>query len=469
MESSIPNLQIVSKYVIYYNMSINESLPSFLMGEAINEQENMRLLAGTGNHEAKLLTLAVIASQPDTYFSETKIYNELKNRQGEEPAWKLNKGVPFKYCLNSLEPIGAVVEGQAKGSLGPIVAYKASEFGVNHGLPLAGALLDWSLKNPDFSLIQIFGSTNSKSEVRSPEVRLRIYNELLTEPTGIVSYDGISDSFEDTGIEGKIVYGQLRDMANLGVLKIKSVQVNYNPLIKIVNPNFVHVGIKFDDLKPETKAIYRAMQSLHGQSKTEIDLNTLIGESQRITPNINVHAARHKIPQSLHYYSKNFPGLQLIDRDDVPEEKRTLVKLNPELTEPLTKLCSAVDNIFSGVNLGMYSKKASEIINDPQAFATLMAKVKQLSPNIVAQTEGREILGKRLNSIVNRLGRATLKEIRLELEKQGRPLTVEAARNALKPLVQAKLLNVETQASSATNRTKVNFYSPISQSEEKLK
>ena len=139
------------------------------------------LLAGLGNHEAKLLTLLAMGLN-DHYLSGSQLGNKFRAFIGQDAEWIPSINVPFGYCQNSLEPLGHVVEGRVKGHRGPTVAYKISEHGKKTGIPYAGLLAQWSLRYPEISLQQVFGPTHSKGEVRAPESRIQLITELLTTP-----------------------------------------------------------------------------------------------------------------------------------------------------------------------------------------------------------------------------------------------------------------------------------------------
>jgi hypothetical protein len=106
------------------------------------------LLPGIANHEAKLALTAIIASQPDRWFSGTEFYHEIISRQGSEPGWVPDHKWPIKSCVNSLEPVGLVTLGTVTGERGDTTAFKSNDENpqiVDLGYALSGAGQEWSI------------------------------------------------------------------------------------------------------------------------------------------------------------------------------------------------------------------------------------------------------------------------------------------------------------------------------------
>jgi len=442
-------------------MSIESQRHLLRSPELLTEQQQFQLLSAVGNHEAKLLTAAVIASSPDRSFRPSTLYNELVDRQGDFAGWKPARSAAWQYCEHSLEPIGAVVRQTVFGHKGPTSAYVATELGSQWVLPLAGTLLDWSLQNPDHSLIPILGGTVSPSGIRSPEVRFGIYQALveLSEEQQGASYRHLASSIANDRLHDDLITEQIRDMLSLGVLKGVSLKAQYNPGVEIIDPNFRHLTYGFESLLPETKAIYSAMETMYGAGSASTDLDALVSEITKQPGNASLdpYSIRLSILKGISPGSTNYPGLRLTLRE-IPLDQQTSIWLDPELASPITDLVKRVESLFAGQNIEALTSRALEIITNPKDFAALMAKVERFSPQVASHTEGRESLNQRIISIIGKLGTVSLKDIQAELSTQGRRMTVDGIRTALEPLVEAGSLSLSKRPASDIRRNMINIY-----------
>ncbi|MGZ6005661.1 MAG: hypothetical protein ACXWLH_05975, partial [Candidatus Saccharimonadales bacterium] len=101
--------------------------------------------------------------------------------------WRPSLNIPFNYCELSLEPIGQVARGEVKSTRGLSKAFSITEYGRQVGIPAVGLLLNWGLNYPDISAQDVFGSTQSRGEVRAPHNRITVLYELATHPSKSLS------------------------------------------------------------------------------------------------------------------------------------------------------------------------------------------------------------------------------------------------------------------------------------------
>jgi hypothetical protein len=147
------------------------------------DNESQALLSGIGNHEAKSLVAAVINSQPTLGFSVRQLEREMTSRQGEAAAWCINSGTVADYMSESLSPIGAVAHEEEAYGTRTRKVYSASKFGIERGLPFAGAIMEWSLAYPENSVQKLLGITAVAGQsTRAPVTSYAIMQELLTRP-----------------------------------------------------------------------------------------------------------------------------------------------------------------------------------------------------------------------------------------------------------------------------------------------
>lgn len=170
----------------YNAMIMPEMQPSTISHEVISrpdlltEQQLGGFLAGVGNHEGKALLLIAMGSNADlsNEYTQTELHELIKGSTSDEGFHVGNKGNQVGWCKNSMIPNGLASMSEA----GP-TGYKITQAGQQLGVPLAGFLLEFSEKH-DVPLVEIFGGTASRYQVRSPLLRFNIISELLTHPTG---------------------------------------------------------------------------------------------------------------------------------------------------------------------------------------------------------------------------------------------------------------------------------------------
>lgn len=129
--------------------------------ERLSDEEMGNLISALGNHEAKAIVLCLMT--PGIIYPRYDLYRAVIQAQGQNIGWRMNREGPFKYCQNSLSPIGLVTHEVINPDLSTY-GYMKTEYGEKIGVPLAGLLLDFSLRHPDFSLQDFFASTSSPSQ-----------------------------------------------------------------------------------------------------------------------------------------------------------------------------------------------------------------------------------------------------------------------------------------------------------------
>lgn len=179
--------------------------------EALPEHRLYELISAIGNHEGKALLLLSLSNQPEnSYFSQHELHGLLQNLPGGDKAYLGKATNKMGWCKLTLEPIGMV----AKADFGPILKFGISDEGREYGVPLASLLLEFSQKHK-IALYDLFGATVSTGGKRSPEVRIKIIEELLTSPNGA----SLDDLVQATGVTNQVTIGkQLRKMSVAGLL-----------------------------------------------------------------------------------------------------------------------------------------------------------------------------------------------------------------------------------------------------------
>lgn len=199
--------------------------------EPLTDEELGNLLAAFGNNEAKAVTL--IAMRKGVIYSEYDLYSAVIEKQGEGVGWRQSRGVPFAYCRSSFENIGLV----AKSVSDPVLetwGYLKTDYGEELGDALAGLLLDFSLRHPEVSLYDIFGSTASRGEKkevesslglisfknRAPFTRLKIIWELATANRSIREID-LSNNIREAKITN--IHQHLLGLKSVGLIHFEDI------------------------------------------------------------------------------------------------------------------------------------------------------------------------------------------------------------------------------------------------------
>ena len=436
-----------------------ETIPAeFEAREPLREIQLYDLLNGVGNHDAKLLTAAIILSDPNSAFTPQRLVNIFKEKQGEDIHWAPNSSIPLSYCERSLSPIGAVTKVAVEGYRHkPSIAFIASEFGTQFGLAFSGAILDWSLKYPDIPLQRVFGSTVSSGDTRSPKTRYLIYSEILTNPNPEASYVDFAKSLSSYDVDEGLLGHQLRDMEQLGILTIRSKLREYNPAIRIVAPDYKPYHHTVDDLRPDYRLLVVAIDKLHAAGQADTDLNTLLAKCLELDPNANPIDLRRNFETSSH---KNSPAQlrAMVEVLDDQEGQLTTISLTIEYETAIAELIERLQGLLSDEDLEAYEKRALEILNNPSEFAQLVAKTVRFSNFINARTEGGINLQGKVKTILKNLGALSVREVQDQLAQSGDVYDRYTVRLILDGLTRRDEVLAETVSPDPYKKNRVKKY-----------
>jgi len=418
--------------------------------EGFGEREFFGFINGGANHELKLLTGAILLSNPEVPYSNSALSQELIGRQGEAVVWKVSSGTPAQYCNRSLEPIGAVVKTEVIGKKGkPVIGYQAEPLHREAKLACTGALLGWSLDYPDLSLQQSFGATQSSSMVRTPEIRYRVYTALLANRGGLT----ISDIFTSLKGEGYPNYEsmntQLTRMQELGLVALRTTYGEDHAVI-IEHTSYDALFGTLEDAMAETQAAYAAIRQV-GQGETT-SVNEIISKALEVDPAINATLLRSKLLSGLHF--GGYPGLAVVGE---PQTQRSAVTLAPKAKKPIRDLHKRLEAVRDGDYSGI--ETATDIIGDTESFRTLVAKAKRFSPLVMGKALGHQLLESQLISIVSAPGGVTVRQARNALITQyGRDIAGHTVRAALAAMVRHGKIASDTIAKSPHSKKKTMVF-----------
>lgn len=447
-------------------MPAPDSINSVALNPELNPSREVFLgiLGGVANHEAKLAVTALMAHQPNTWFTSSSLFHEVMARQGDQPGWVMGRRGPIGYCEQSLEPVGLVAKGVVASGDGQLTAFKANDdepHAVDMGHAMSGALLEWSLEFPDLSLQQTLGVTAKKGKFRTPEVRYRMYKALLDDFSQEISYTDIGNQLHETGIDLHTVYANFTALTDSEILETHTLDAASDISLQIVNPNPNHTMQQSEQLRPEIKLTYDALQTLWAAGKREITFHDFMSVATKLEPDIDVADLRSVWYSGASAKSENMPGLKLSTRTIKDRNKFSSVALNPDHDEAIMELVIRLDDVATGQPdvLEKYKDRANDILGSTGATAKIFAKAKEFSATAAGADEGGEETEQRILSLFKELGSMTVKETTEQLGSNGRKLSRGSVVRYLNLLADKGALKVDVRRGDASNRRRVQFYS----------
>jgi len=375
----------VTKPVEIVDPSATEPTP-----EPLSEDQLGSLLSAFGNNESKALTL--VAMEPGVIYQSGNLKRELHSRQTER-GWDINSKTLIMYCSESLSPIGLVAReliDPDTGSYGFIL----TELGEEIGKPLAGHLLDFSLKHPQISLFELFGATFSNASSgrsiddegqenfpRAPQKALLLFEALLTSQLPLrvtdLAYEmGVDISEIDTVLERLGARGVVQHRSEIG--RAESVMYSVSPGAKDID---ITAPPRNSDITLGQRIYDTLLVHFNGQGEVApvsiSDVQELVKTAypQYIErKNLNVAVTR-----ILRHFNRE--GI-LTSETPWDYTKRSSVDLTPEqreLLEELVIIChrfqgQAEDFIAEG------RQKYRRIVRNPKEKTILLEKAREASP-----------------------------------------------------------------------------------------
>lgn len=354
--------------------------------ERLSDEEMGNFISALGNHEAKAITLCLMT--PGIIYSRGDLHRAVIWAQGQNKGWRMNRQVSFDYCQKSLSPIGLVTREVINPDLSAY-GYIKTDYGDKIGVPLAGLLLDFSLRHPDFSLQDFFGRTHSSSQSqeideteykkRAPITRLKIFWEILTsspliQTRDIVKQIGYASTAENIG-------KHLFNLSRNGLLSYEAVtkgeahvfyRLSETPPFSEPEPydrdrkltNFAYQLLKEDGNREWSAEVIkeRYQQYLETQVKSLLNEKNLMGRISSILSHLvkKGYARRRK-----------FIGGQKGSEVTLTEEQRKV------LLELVTLLDRFQNQDPAVLELG--KRLASQIITNSEKVSLLFAKAKERS------------------------------------------------------------------------------------------
>ena len=429
--------------------------------ERVTDQELGNLVAAIGNHEAKAILLGLMS--PHTIYTLPDAHGLIVGAQ-HPVAWRIDRKGPFDYMSDSFAPIGLVAQEITIRDNLETFGFVKTKKGETLGDTLAGFLLDFSLRYPDISLIDIFGSTQSpsrksvetdesdNSKKRSPITRIKILWELATVPSS--EPVRTSDIAQEIGEDRNAVGNHLMRLSEMGIATYVSHSYGESECQFSLNPSFPkdEKPSQFKGYALATQFVWDAVrQSPDRKWNTESMTIHFAQKTNRQFPLKNISKYISHILRSLAtqgYVTEE----RLFDHNSrssisLSEQQRLLI------TDLLTALYRFQQQDSQDVAFGLARLK--DIISQPGLVSILLGKAKRHSPH--ANPLPLEDTSIKILAIIRKNSNITRKEIRELFAAQGdRKLSKNSIARLLLDLVQDKKVIESTEKG-------VSHYSPSSE------
>lgn len=381
------------------------------------------IAAGLLNHEAKIVTYLTMAFQPDNSFSIGSLHKEVTARQGKNPGWVPSQTLEFRYCQESLGPIGCVTKTEVMTSKGGIAAaFKADPKMLPYATAAAGFLAQWSLEFPDSTVQKILGQSQTSGVVRAPENRIKMLTEIYTSPIDGLSVKEIGDAL---GEDVENVTVRLYQMEDAGLVKIDSNEDLEDRFLTI--QNLSDNPERPTKWTPEYELIKQTINQLLEQNMTRLSVRQFLDTAL----NLGSHGAmdpvklRDKLTGSI---SEGRIAQIVPDEIQFNDGKKTKVRLVAEHQEAIVALLEILEDLRmpNAEVLEEGQRVARDIMNAPEKIADLMAKAKRNSPRANSRRieEWQAIIMSRVQAV----GKISLQHLIEGLNQDGIEARVENIR-----------------------------------------
>jgi predicted ArsR family transcriptional regulator len=195
--------------------------------ETISERKLLNIISAVGNHEAKALLLVLM--QDDVIYTPSDMATLLNGAQEKQRGWKRRGSELWRYCDQTFEQIGLVVQKPTLVGGEETVGFIKTQDGKTWGNTVASEMLRLSSRNKDYALVDMVGETSSPSNIdvtaegddyrkRPIESRLKIYRKILNcaLPTRK------ADIVQDLDIEPAMGLRHLRKIGEAGLIGYES-------------------------------------------------------------------------------------------------------------------------------------------------------------------------------------------------------------------------------------------------------
>lgn len=428
--------------------------------ERLSDEEMGNLLSAFGNHEAKAIVLGLMGD--GRIYTSGDLYRTIISAQRERPGWRMHHTIPFKYCQQTLSPIGLVTREIANPDLS-VYGYQISNYG-RRVLPFVGLLLNYS-QNHEPALVGWFGSTMSTSKgemietVEGEEVefkkrasilRFKIFYELVTTPNLPIRLVDLAERVKESGDR---LSDYLVELARQGLIQYQVRETN--------KPTTYY---RFSNQPPEGNppiyqhstalalAVFSILKEYSDEYLTREDIFNFLPDKRK-EGKVRRGLLRD-ISGSLSYLAK----YGYADIKQFKWNLQSAINLSDDQRIVLTELVEIVDR-FQNQDpeiLEQGEKYLSQILSDPGAVSSLMAKAREASSaaNALLKSDTTSFILSIINSYPQGI---TNQQIRTDLEEFYRERLGQGVVNGFTRNLQAEGL----VASQSAGNLKKFFPKPV--------
>ena len=401
--------------------------------ERLPDEEMGNLISAIGNHEAKALTLGLM--EPEHIYSSGDIHRRIIGAQGNSAGWKMNQRGPFNYCQFSLAPVGLVAQELMDSDL-KTTGFMKTRKGEVEGDALAGLILDFSLKYPEFSVQDFFGGTPSSSKVqetsegieykkRAPMTRIKIFWELLSSELPARKADFVNK----IGESPETIQTHLRALGDAKIISYESVGHDKPyTYYKASEDAPIEPPEPFKKYATMTSFVYGLLRDNPDREWTADDV------AEEILKSPNFHASQE---YATHYSSNVMNYLKqkgYVERRKFGEDLMSEINLNDNQKNMIFDLINMLNNFQNQESSALVfgKRRLQEILGDPELVSKLMTKAKEHSSK-ANRTPHEELLG-RILTIVSAKSNPTGREVQEVLLSEGKRLNIGKVQDLLRIL-----------------------------------
>lgn len=424
--------------------------------ETLNDAELNGFLSSVGNHEGKA---ALLASMKFGVTYESTGLDHLIQIGGGK-VW--SRRVPIGWCAKSFAPIGLVARELIDPKRGT-VGYEITEKGINHGIALAGHLLSFSEKHPTIDLYNLLGRTASRGKIRSqedlpeknraPMTRYRIFKELVNSSLPLRAMDLYTSLHSIYPAE----YPNKEDIGSLTAIHLRPLTTSGIITYKSINADAPFVSFtKTADPMAESSAaggfFTNHIRAIVQRSESPLTYQTTYKEVLKHHPFYQKKDKGKVISRIAIAYHELIQEGIVRKEGEFSKESQSTITLTKEQYAALYEFVEIIEK-FSQLDpafLAEGRRKATEVISDPDRFATLMKKAWEASP-----MTGRKRwtdLAPRIIAFIKNNPNCINEDIQTFLEKQGDSYQRNSVNKLIRNLIDGGEIKVEKKGSK-------NFFS----------
>lgn len=423
--------------------------------------------AGVAVSEAHALTYVLMNLQQGPY-SRKDMRNLFMDAQGVPAEWEVASNINFNYAAGRFAQAGLTetfkVERLLDNRRQPVevlVTDLLADSNHDEALAIAGAVMDWSLSH-ELSIRKIFGESRGEDGSSGTLNRKNILTIIRNNPS--ISEIEIAQYLEDDTVN---VNAYLSEMQSKNLINIERATDWEKRSITLNGRGFSHVAYKREDIFPETRAIYDAVDIFVASGTTEVNAQALFDLAMKIAPYSDIARLQHTVAQAIkgtyitrdgnsEYITKNIPSVD--DGGTFSEgNKKTKCYLNPEIANDLSDLLDTLELLAGGdVDFRQYYvKRAKEIANDFMLVRTLVSKAKASSPqkNIFPDDRMVELI----QDSVSTDGAMSVKALVLALRQRGVVMSEKGVDSKVRSLTSAGLISTEQRPKSSKSTLLVKY------------